>query len=100
MMKEKECEHQKLMEMKVVETRKSDMIVIRLRECGTCGAKVTTLERMSGLVARERVNSEVRLGLAERKVLIAETELMIVIDALESIRKVMKERDDGKKASG
>lgn len=100
MMKEKECEHQKLMEMKVVETRKSDMIVIRLRECGTCGAKVKTLERVSGMVARERVNSEVRLGLAERKMIIAETELMIVIDALKSIRKVIEERDDEKRESG
>ncbi|MBA7549739.1 hypothetical protein ES705_42234 [subsurface metagenome] len=99
-MKEKECEHQNLMEMKVMETRKSDMIVIRLRECGTCGARVKTLERMSGTVARERVNSEVRLGVAERKMIMAETELMIVIDALESIRKVMKERDDEKRESG
>lgn len=99
-MKEKECEHQKLMEMKVMETRKSDMIVIRLRECGTCGAKVKTVERESGLVARELVNSEVRLGLAERKMLIAETDLMIVIEALKLIRKVMKERDDEKRESG
>ncbi|GAJ19245.1 unnamed protein product [marine sediment metagenome] len=99
-MKEKECEHQKLMEMKVVETRKSDMIVIRLRECGTCGAKVKTLERESGLVAREIVNSEVSRGLAERGRIKAETELMIVIDALESIRKVIEERDDEKRESG
>ena len=100
MMEEKECEHQNLMEMKVMETRKSDMIVIRLRECGTCGARVKTLERMSGAVARERVNSEVRLGLAERKMQIAEAELMTVTDALKIIWKIIGVKDDGKRASG
>jgi len=100
MMKENECEHQNLMEMKVMETRKSDMIVIRLRECGTCGEKVKTLERMTDMVARERVTSEVRLGLAERKLQIAEAELMTVIDALKVIWKIIGVEDGEKRESG
>ena len=99
-MKENECEHQNLMEMKVMETRKSDMIVIRLRECGTCGEKVKTLERMTDMVARERVTSEVRLGLAERKLQIAEAELMTVIDALKVIWKIIGVEDGEKRESG
>ncbi|MBA7585890.1 hypothetical protein ES708_27882 [subsurface metagenome] len=98
-MKEKECEHQKLMEMKVVETRKTDMIVIRLRECGTCGSKVKTEERMSGLIAKERVNNEMRMGRTEREMIAARTDLMVVINALKILQRVT-ERSDGEKRAG
>ncbi|MBA7582842.1 hypothetical protein ES708_24780 [subsurface metagenome] len=99
-MKEKECEHPKLMEMKVVETRKFDMHVIRLRECGTCGSKVKTLESMSDLIEKAHVKSELRVERAERHALAAKTELIIVINALKLLKRATEERDDEKRAGG
>lgn len=54
MAKNGNCEHEGIMEMVVMETRKCGQIVVRIRRCDTCGSRVRTGEMMEEKRMEER----------------------------------------------
>lgn len=53
-----QCNHNAVMGMQVVETRKSSTQVLRYRRCGKCGARIETLERAHKEIRDENAKKE------------------------------------------
>ena len=54
MAKNGNCEHEGIMKMAIMDTRKCGQIVVRIRRCETCGSRVRTGEMMEEKRMEER----------------------------------------------